>query len=147
MKIEKQSVRRPAKSLLVTLLMTGTVMFAVAQNEPADRPPRPRGQGQVRDREGGGGGRREMPENKIPTSPNPGQTVGLYFNTPKAFTGYTLMAPKHNTVTYLIDNQGRYVHQWKSEYEPGQTVYLLSNGHMLRSCMVKVQGGTGGGET
>ena len=51
------------------------------------------------------------------------------------------MAPKHNTVTYLIDNQGHYVHQWKSEYEPGQTVYLLPNGHLLRSCMVRVQGG------
>jgi hypothetical protein len=90
-------------------------------------------------------GRREMPENKTPTSPNPGQTVGLFLNTSKACPGYTLFAPKHNTVTYLIDNQGRVVHQWKSEYEPGQTVYLLPNGHLLRSCMVRVQGGGEGG--
>jgi len=46
-----------------------------------------------------------MAENKLPASPNPGQTVGLYLNTPRAFNGYTLLAPKHNTVTYLIDNQ------------------------------------------
>ena len=99
-----QSIRRLAKSALLVLLATGTVMQAVAQDEPG-RPPRPRGQGQDRNREGGGGGgRHEMPENKIPTSPNPGQTVGLYLNTPKACPGYTLMAPKHNTVTYLIDN-------------------------------------------
>ncbi len=133
---------------LLTLLLTVSVLhFAAAQDEPGGRPPRPRDQGQDRNREGGGGGgRREMPENKTPISPNPGQTVGLFLNTPKACPGYTLMAPKHNTVTYLINNQGRVVHQWKSDYEPGQTVHLLPNGHMLRSCMVKVQGGTGGGE-
>ena len=87
-----------------------------------------------------------MPENNIPASPNPGQTVGLYLNTSNACPGYTLMAPKHNTVTYLLDNEGRYVHQWKSEYEPGQTAYLLPNGHLLRAGMLRVQGGTGGGE-
>ncbi|MCX5684296.1 MAG: aryl-sulfate sulfotransferase, partial [Planctomycetota bacterium] len=78
--------------------------------------------------------------------PNPGQTVGSFLNTAKAFNGYTLFAPKHNTVTYLMDNQGRVVHQWKSVYEPGQSAYLLPNGHLLRAAMVKVQGGTGGGE-
>ncbi len=87
-----------------------------------------------------------MEENKTPVSPNPGQTVGLFLNTPQAFAGYTLMAPKHNTVTYLIDNEGRIVHRWRSDYEPGQSAYLLSNGHLLRAGMLRVQGGTGGGE-
>jgi hypothetical protein len=87
-----------------------------------------------------------MAENKTPTSPNPGQTVGLFVNAPGASAGYTLMAPKHNTVTYLLDNQGRYVHSWKSSYEPGQSAYLLPNGHLLRAGMVRVPGGTGGGE-
>ena len=95
---------------------------------------------------GGGGGRVAMPENKTPTSPNPGQTVGLFLNTTKACAGYTLFAPKHNTVTYLMDNEGRVVHHWKSAYEPGQSAYLLPNGHLLRAAMVRVQGGTGGGE-
>jgi formylglycine-generating enzyme required for sulfatase activity/phosphatidylethanolamine-binding protein (PEBP) family uncharacterized protein len=108
------------------------------------RPPRDaQGGGQ---RQGGGGGGRIMEENKTPVSPNPGQTVGLFFDTPKAFAGYTLMAPKHNTITYLLDNQGRSVHSWKSTYEPGQSAYLLPNGHLLRAGMLKVQGGTGGGE-
>ena len=83
---------------------------------------------------------------RTPTSPNPGQTVGLFLNTPTAFKGYTLFAPKHNTVTYLMDNQGQVVHQWKSAYEPGQSAYLLPNGHLVRAGMLKVQGGTGGGE-
>jgi len=151
-----QTIRRLMKRALFTWLVTACVVqftySAAGQEPPGNRPPRPEGQG--RDREGGGsggrggegGGRREMPENKTPTSPNPGQTVGLFLNTPKAFTGYTLMAPKHNTVTYLLDNQGRVVHQWTSAYEPGQSAYLLPNGHLVRAGMLKVQGGTGGGE-
>jgi len=85
-------------------------------------------------------------ENKTPTSPNPGQTVGLFLNTPKSFTGYTLFAPKHNTVIYLIDNAGRVVHQWKSEYEPGQSVYLKPNGNLLHCAFTRNRGFTGGGE-
>lgn len=75
-----------------------------------------------------------------------GQTVGLLLNTTKAFPGYTLFAPKHHTLIYLIDNQGRAVHQWKSEYEPGQSVYLLENGHLLHCCFTRNRGFTQGGE-
>ena len=32
--------------------------------------------------------------------------VGLTLNTPQAYEGYTLFAPKHYTRTYLMDNQG-----------------------------------------
>ena len=64
-----------------------------------------------------------------------------------AFKGYTLFAPKQNTMTYLINNDGRIVHQWtSSKYPPGQSVYLLENGDLLRTCMVLSQLGTGGGE-
>ncbi|MFZ4617271.1 MAG: aryl-sulfate sulfotransferase, partial [Rectinemataceae bacterium] len=94
----------------------------------------------------GGAGPALMPENKTPVSPNQGQTLGLFSNDPRASVGYTLLAPKHNTTTYLLDNQGRSVHQWASAYEPGQSAYLLPNGHLLRAGMLRVQGGTGGGE-
>jgi Raf kinase inhibitor-like YbhB/YbcL family protein len=104
------------------------------------------GRGGARGGGPGGRGGPAMAENKLPVSPNAGETVGLYLNTPRAFNGYTLLAPKHNTVTYLIDNQGRIVNQWKSNYEPGQSAYLLPNGHLLRAGMVRVPGGTGGGE-
>jgi len=47
----------------------------------------------------------------------------------------------------LINNEGRLVHQWTaSQYEPGQSVYLLENGHLLRTCMTKGKLSTGGGE-
>lgn len=105
-----------------------------------------RGQGGQGRRGGAGGGREAMPENMPPASPNPGQTVGLFLNTPKVFNGYTLFAPKHNNVIYLMDNKGRAVHSWKSEYEPGQSVYLQPNGNLLHCCFTKNKGFTSGGE-
>jgi phosphatidylethanolamine-binding protein (PEBP) family uncharacterized protein len=91
-------------------------------------------------------GPQPLPENKLPTSPNTGQTVGFFGGTAQASAGYTLLAPKHNTITYLVDLQGRAVHSWKSAYEPGQSAYLLPNGHLVRAGLVMVPGGTGGGE-
>jgi len=75
------------------------------------------------------------------------QTVGLFvYDEELSYDGYTLFAPKHNTNTYLIDNYGRVVHSWTaSTYEPGQSVYLLENGNLLRSCFTHV-GSVGGGE-
>jgi len=73
--------------------------------------------------------------------------LGLVENQLGSFPGYTLFAPKHNTMTYLIDNNGYLVHQWiKSTYEPGQTVYLLENGNLLRCCFTHNKGLTRGGE-
>ena len=82
------------------------------------------------------------------TSPGTTNTVGLFLNdTINACAGYTLFAPKHNTMTYLINNEGRKVHQWTaSTYNPGQSVYLLENGNLLRTCQVMGQLGSGGGE-
>jgi hypothetical protein len=76
------------------------------------------------------------------------QTVGVFINdTANTFDGYTLFAPKQNTMTYLIDNDGRKIHEWTaSTHAPGQAVYLLPNGHLLRTCMTTGSLGTGGGE-
>ena len=61
------------------------------------------------------------------------QTVGLLMNTTEAFDGYTLVAPSGATRTHLIDNCGRVVNQWDSEYRPGQSAYLLEDGSLLRA--------------
>jgi len=76
------------------------------------------------------------------------RTMGVFINdTSKVYKGYLLFAPKQNTMTYLINNEGRKIHQWtKSKYPPGQSVYLLDNGHLLRTCMTPGNLGTGGGE-
>lgn len=60
-------------------------------------------------------------------------TVGvtLYNNTTS--NGYVLFAPISSTTTYLVDKCGKVVHQWSSIYRPGQSVYLLPNGNLLRT--------------
>jgi len=76
------------------------------------------------------------------------RTVGLIFNEPNAFQGYTLFAPSTSATVYMIDNEGYKVHSWVGEYMPGLVVYLLENGHLLKSCAVHnfyfSAGGTGG---
>jgi hypothetical protein len=61
------------------------------------------------------------------------QTVGLFLNEPGSFNGYTLFDPSRSTTTYLIDNEGREIQSWESEYRPGQAAYFLENGHLLRT--------------
>jgi hypothetical protein len=61
------------------------------------------------------------------------QTVGLFLNTVEASDGYTLFAPSRSKTTYLINNCGEQVHSWTSSYRPGQAVYLLENGLLLRT--------------
>ncbi|MEW6741914.1 MAG: aryl-sulfate sulfotransferase [Planctomycetota bacterium] len=58
---------------------------------------------------------------------------GLLRNESGAFAGYTLYAPFNTTTTFLIDMEGRVVHTWKSTLPPGQSVYLLENGNLLRA--------------
>jgi hypothetical protein len=62
----------------------------------------------------------------------PQQTVGLYLNESGAFNGYTLFSPVGYTHIYLIDMQGRLVHEWTTDYRPGLSVYLLEDGTILR---------------
>ncbi len=58
--------------------------------------------------------------------------TGLQQRERGACAGYTLFSPLRSAKTYLIDMQGNVVHSWKSDAPPGQTVYLLDNGHLLR---------------
>lgn len=61
------------------------------------------------------------------------QTVGLFYNTPESFDGYSLFAPLSSDTTYLINNCGEKVHSWVSNTNPGNTVYLLENGTIVRT--------------
>ena len=49
----------------------------------------------------------------------------------KAYQGYTLISPMEGTTTYLLDMDGRIVHQWLLRYRPGDYGYLLGNGNLL----------------
>ena len=59
--------------------------------------------------------------------------LGLLLNDPRAYQGYTLIAPMFSKTTYLIDMQGKVVRTWESDYTPGASAYLLENGHLLRT--------------
>ncbi|MFM8433375.1 MAG: aryl-sulfate sulfotransferase [Bacteroidota bacterium] len=75
-------------------------------------------------------------------------TVGLIDRQIGSEDGYVLFAPSSSDTTYLIDKCGRKLHQWVSNYAPGQSVYLLEDGTLLRSGRannpVFTAGGTGG---
>ncbi len=60
-------------------------------------------------------------------------TLGWLGSTAAAAPGYTLFAPASGTTTYLIDNWGREVHSWTSAHRPGNSVYLLEDGTLLRT--------------
>ncbi|MCP4416785.1 MAG: arylsulfotransferase [Chloroflexi bacterium] len=47
--------------------------------------------------------------------------------------GYNLFSPLGDTATYLIDEDGETVFTWNSTYRPGNAVYLLENGNLLRT--------------
>ncbi len=49
------------------------------------------------------------------------------------YSGYNLFAPLTSTNTYLINNNGSTVHTWSSQYRPGNAVYLLEDGTLLRT--------------
>ena len=64
-------------------------------------------------------------------------TVGLiYHDSTKTLPGYTLFAPNTATTTYLIDMNGKLVHQWENKYGPYLSAYLLEKGYLLRSVVV-----------
>ena len=79
---------------------------------------------------------------------SPAQTVGLFYKNAGTEDGYILFAPGSYTSTYLIDKCGKKIHEWTSAYRPGQSVYLLENGKLLRTGNVNnpvfTSGGTGG---
>jgi hypothetical protein len=117
--------------------------FAVAASgqDQAARQPRDRRQdGRQRP-----GAREERPQGKRKLDsgriPGPVRQLGVIKNTDKAFEGYTLIAPMPGRETYLIRNDGQIVNQWDSDYTPGESAYLLPNGHLLRSAKAGRAGG------
>lgn len=60
----------------------------------------------------------------------PAVVRGLIKNTSAATEGYTLYSPGGPS-SLLIDQEGRVVHRWESEFDPN-SMYLLPNGNLLR---------------
>lgn len=58
-------------------------------------------------------------------------TVGTISLSSGAYDGFTLFSV--NTKTFLIDNCGRVINEWNSSYLPGHSVYVLSDGKIIRA--------------
>ena len=59
-------------------------------------------------------------------------TVGTTYNSSAVEEGYTLFEFMGDTTIYLIDNCGRVINQWESEFIAGTSVYLLEDGSIIR---------------
>lgn len=114
-------------------ILSALVVFAAASNAAAQGGPGPGA------RDGG----------DAPRTSDAAKDRGLKRNEPGALQGYTLLSPLQSRSTYLVDMQGQVVHEWKTESGPGQSDYLLANGHLLRTARVEGEtrfrgGGIGG---
>ncbi len=62
--------------------------------------------------------------------------------------GYNLFGGINETSTYLMDNDENIIRTWSSSYTPGNSVYLLEDGTLMRTANTKssvfVSGGQGG---
>jgi hypothetical protein len=75
-------------------------------------------------------------------------TVGTILNSPATNNGFTLLAPVNSQQTYLIDNCGRELKSWNSDYQMGMSAYLSEDGSLYRAGRVfnadMMMGGIGG---
>ncbi len=79
-----------------------------------------------------------------------GEKRGLVLRAEGAFQGYTLFSPLNSKTAYLVDLNGEVVHRWETSHPPGEWLYLLDDGHLLRTARLEGNprfhgGGIGGG--
>ncbi len=58
-------------------------------------------------------------------------TVGIISATNEVYDGFTLFSVHKKS--FLINNCGEKINEWTSDYPPGNAVYLLPNGNLLRA--------------
>lgn len=69
----------------------------------------------------------------LPKPPPPEYPRGLVASDSAATPGYVLFNPLLSDTAYLVDGDGAVVHTWKTPYSPGGAMYLLPDGHLLRT--------------
>ena len=97
---------KSSKALLLALLMTVSLLHAQALNLNA----------------------RSMEEPVCNADRQANWTVGLIQCNDNISAGYTLFSPMPTTTAYLIDSDGREVHNWTSPggHRPALSAYLLA---------------------
>jgi len=59
--------------------------------------------------------------------------------------GQFIFAPTQSTTTYLVNADGSVNHSWPAEEYPGESVYLLDDGSIMRTEKLSLAGGGAGG--
>jgi len=60
-----------------------------------------------------------------------------YLENDSSYEGYTLFTPMWDTKTFLMQNDGQIVHEWKNSiYSDAQICYLMENGNIARTSLV-----------
>jgi hypothetical protein len=65
--------------------------------------------------------------------PDPNRPVGLTITSDQVSPGYILLSIIQSRDVMLLSNDGRVVNIWEGQHYLGQAVYLLDNGHLLRT--------------
>jgi hypothetical protein len=65
---------------------------------------------------------------------------GVEAHTAAAAAGFTLFAPLEQQYTYLMNLDGRVVHQWRTSTRPGLAQQLLPNGDLVRAGNLEQRG-------
>ncbi len=113
----------PLRRIAAVVILSG--LFAIAASARDDiKPP------QVQSKSTPAKSKDSTAKKEEPKSTSP--KLGLLINDPRAFQGYTLLAPMDSTTTYLLDMQGKVVHTWVSDCLPALCPIILENGHLLR---------------
>ena len=76
----------------------------------------------------------------------PPEPRGLVARTEGAFEGYTLITPLRSKEVLLLDMDGEPVHRWQTEHTPGNSVYLMDDGRLLRAARMTNPVFSGGGQ-
>lgn len=74
-------------------------------------------------------------------------TVGLIHSSNQVSEGYVLFSPVTSKKTYLIDNCGKEINSWESDFNPGLMAYLNNEGQLIRTARTNIVlnlGGSGG---
>ena len=67
--------------------------------------------------------------------------AGVRFHTDRASPGYTLLAPYEQQYTYLVDLEGKVVHQWRTSTRPGNSQVLTERGELVRAGNLEIDSG------
>lgn len=114
-------------SVLLACLLPGSALALQGPPDAPDAPARPDGQGRPVP------GQQEALGERTPAGDVIRADRGVRVREEGMQPGWTLFSPLKSKAVYLVDEQGELKHSWVTERKPGNSVYLLDDGTLLRA--------------